>query len=281
MACTSRSYWESSSSCGNEVVPKTATGRHRRSAKTTFRPRLFQATKSPSSATRPIPSGWEFRTTDLGVSVHPHWLVGTRRHRDCQLVEQAHRLLRLELGQALLPGGARPGPPSEAPEADAVVVGRRPLLGHAGRIAGCAAQSAGVRPGPDVGRTVPADGDRRRSLLHGDVGQPGVDPDDPATRREGVDGRPGARERQRGDGERGRGLPPRASGSPAGRRSGGPAAPRGTPTWRPARPWRDRRSRSRGARCGRARAPARREAAPGPRSRPRCRSHGRSGRGSG
>ena len=57
-------------------------------------------------------------------------------------------------------------------------------------------------PGPEVNRTVPADGDGRRSLLHRDVGQSGVDPDDTEARREGVNDRPEVRERQRGDGER-------------------------------------------------------------------------------
>ena len=49
---------------------------------------------------------------------------------------------------------------------------------------------------------MPADGDGRRSLLRGDVGQPGVDPDDTEARREGVNGCPGVRDRQRGDVER-------------------------------------------------------------------------------
>ena len=56
-------------------------------------------------------------------------------------------------------------------------------------------------PGPEVHRTRPADGDSRHSLLRGDVGQPGVDPDYTVARREGINDRPGVRERQRGDGE--------------------------------------------------------------------------------
>ena len=95
MACTSRSYWDSSSSCAKEVVPKTATGCHRRSAKTTFRPEVVPGHQVAQVGDPPDPLRLGVPHADLGVSVHLHWLVGARRRPSRQLVEQAYRLLRL------------------------------------------------------------------------------------------------------------------------------------------------------------------------------------------
>ena len=139
----------------------------------------------------------------------------------------------------------------EAPETDSVVVGGRSLLGRTGRIARGAAQGACVGPRPEVHRAMPADGDSWRSLLRCNMGQPGVDPDDTAARREDVDRCPGVRDRQRSGRRVDRGLRERPTGSPAGRRNAGAAVQQAIPIWWPARPWRARRSRSRGARCGR------------------------------